>query len=217
MFTRYINPQATQIETTLNKSLFNAMLAVAVVIFVGAWIYSGKVQPRYKTDAEAEPQAILDRIRPVSETVNDAGSRQGTPGEAAVPDVPVSTQSAATVSATVGETADTVVATTPVAVVSEPAVADQADAGSSSKLGEETYAAACIACHTTGVAGSPKLGDVETWAPRIAQGMDVLNEHAIKGFQGSTGLMPPKGGRIDLSDEAIIAAVAYMVAESGGT
>ena len=75
---------------------------------------------------------------------------------------------------------------------------------------------ACFACHTTGVAGSPKLGDAEAWAPRIAQGMAVLNNNAIEGFQGSTGMMPAKGGRVDLSDEAIAAAVTYMVNESGG-
>ena len=76
---------------------------------------------------------------------------------------------------------------------------------------------ACVVCHTTGIAGSPKLGDAEAWAPRIAQGMEVLNQHAIKGFQGSSGIMPAKGGRVDLSDEAIAAAVAYMVEESGGS
>jgi cytochrome c5 len=44
--------------------------------------------------------------------------------------------------------------------------------------------------------------------------MDVLKEHAIKGFQGSAGFMPAKGGRVDLSDEEVASAVDYMVTES---
>lgn len=98
------------------------------------------------------------------------------------------------------------------------AVAQVKDAvAAPSKLGQETYASACFACHTTGVAGSPKLGDADAWAPRIAQGMEVLNKHAIEGYQGSAGVMPAKGGRMDLSDEAVAAAVAYMVEKSGGS
>lgn len=80
--------------------------------------------------------------------------------------------------------------------------------------GQKTYQAACFACHGTGAAGAPKLGDKAAWKSRIAQGMDKLNEHAIKGFKGSTGFMPAKGGRADLSDADVKAAVAYMVAQS---
>jgi cytochrome c5 len=77
--------------------------------------------------------------------------------------------------------------------------------------GQEVYDTACAACHAAGVAGAPKHGDVGAWAPRIAQGMDTLADHAINGFQGSGGYMPPKGGRSDLSDEAVRNAVQYMV------
>ncbi|MCP4696231.1 MAG: cytochrome c5 family protein [Gammaproteobacteria bacterium] len=76
--------------------------------------------------------------------------------------------------------------------------------------GEQTYKAACFACHMTGAANAPKLGDKAAWAPRIAQGIEVLREHSIKGYKG----MPPKGGRIDLSDQSVLAAVAYMVLKS---
>ena len=48
----------------------------------------------------------------------------------------------------------------------------------------------------------------------IAQGMDVLKDHAINGYTGSAGYMPAKGGRVDLSDDEVAAAVDYMVAES---
>ena len=80
--------------------------------------------------------------------------------------------------------------------------------------GEKTYKMACFACHGTGAAGSPKMGDKAVWAERIAKGNDTLYEHAIKGFQGSAGYMPPKGGRTDLSDADVKAAVDYMVSNS---
>lgn len=78
--------------------------------------------------------------------------------------------------------------------------------------GEAVYNVACIACHGAGVAGAPKFSDAAAWGPRIAKGMDTLHEHSIKGFQGQAGFMPPKGGRIDLSDKSIMNAVDFMVA-----
>ena len=80
--------------------------------------------------------------------------------------------------------------------------------------GQKTYQAACFACHGTGAAGAPKTGDKAAWKARIAKGTDVLNTNAIKGFKGSTGFMPAKGGRADLSDADVKAAVEYMVAQS---
>jgi cytochrome c5 len=80
--------------------------------------------------------------------------------------------------------------------------------------GKEVYDSACFICHATGVAGAPKTGDVADWAPRINQGTDMLYTHAVKGFMGEAGLMPPKGGRMDFSDADVNAAVDYMVNES---
>ena len=80
--------------------------------------------------------------------------------------------------------------------------------------GEEVYNTACAACHAAGIAGAPKLGDAAAWSARIGQGMDTLSTHAISGYQGSAGYMPPKGGRTDLSDDAVHAAVEYMVTQS---
>ncbi len=77
--------------------------------------------------------------------------------------------------------------------------------------GQKTYQAACFACHGIGAAGAPKAGDKAAWAPRIAQGMATLEKHAIEGFKGKTGFMPPKGGRADLSDDVIKAAVKHLV------
>lgn len=80
--------------------------------------------------------------------------------------------------------------------------------------GPQVYNSACLACHAAGVGGAPVLGDAAVWAPRIAQGVDVLKQHAIEGYTGSSGYMPAKGGRMDLSDAEIADAVDYMVGES---
>ncbi len=80
--------------------------------------------------------------------------------------------------------------------------------------GPQVYNTACLACHTAGIGGAPILTDAGAWSERIAQGMVLLNDHALNGYQGSAGYMPPKGGRADLSDNEIIAAVEYMVEQS---
>jgi cytochrome c5 len=80
--------------------------------------------------------------------------------------------------------------------------------------GQQTFQQACAACHGTGVAGAPKVGDKAAWKDRIAQGSAKLHEHAIKGFTGKAGVMPAKGGRADLSDDVVKAAVDYMVSQS---
>ena len=91
------------------------------------------------------------------------------------------------------------------AAVAGPALAIPED-------GAGVFEAACKACHGAGIAGAPKAGDAAAWAPRIAKGKAPLYEHSIKGFTGQAGVMPPKGGRTDLSDELIKAAVDHMVA-----
>ena len=80
--------------------------------------------------------------------------------------------------------------------------------------GPQVYNSACIACHSAGVGGAPIVGDGAQWVDRIAQGMETLTRHAIEGYTGSAGYMPPKGGRLDLSDDEVAGAVEYMVGES---
>ena len=82
--------------------------------------------------------------------------------------------------------------------------------GSVFASGEQIYKTKCFACHSTGAAGAPKIGDKKAWAPRIAQGMDVLFQHAKNGFKA----MPPKGTCMDCTDEQLKSAVEYIVSQS---
>jgi cytochrome c5 len=80
--------------------------------------------------------------------------------------------------------------------------------------GPQVYNQACLACHGSGVGGAPTTGDTGSWQARLAKGIGVLKDHAINGFTGDAGFMPAKGGRVDLSDGEILAAVDYMIEQS---
>lgn len=81
-------------------------------------------------------------------------------------------------------------------------------------LGKKVYGNVCSLCHAAAVAGAPKPGDKADWAPRIAQGTDVLYQHAIEGFTGAKGMMPARGSSTTLSDDDVKAAVNFMVDQS---
>ena len=87
------------------------------------------------------------------------------------------------------------------------AAAKTADAGNA---GKAAFDSACTACHTAGVAGAPKLGDKAAWSARLAQGKPALYTSALKG----KGAMPAKGGNASLSDDAVKAAVDFMLASA---
>lgn len=89
-------------------------------------------------------------------------------------------------------------------------VVEVRDANRPLKKGEEVYAAQCAACHATGAAGAPKLGDAAAWGPRIKSGYEALLTSALKG----KGAMAPQGGG-DHSDVEIGRAVVHM-ANAGG-
>jgi cytochrome c5 len=108
----------------------------------------------------------------------------------------------------------------PAAVASAPAAAAAPAAQAHADHGKPAAAAAvdgkavydkiCFACHQQSVAGSPKLGDKEAWAPRLKTGHAALVQSVIKG----KGAMPPKGGNPSLSEQEIRAAVEFMVSQS---
>lgn len=76
--------------------------------------------------------------------------------------------------------------------------------------GEEVYKTVCTACHDTGVAGAPKIGDKAAWAPRIESGLDTLVQSSLKG----KGAMPPQGGGA-FDDTEIARAVVFLANRSG--
>jgi cytochrome c5 len=131
--------------------------------------------------------------------------------EPPAPVVPPAPQTAAPTPAPAPEAAAPAPAPETAPSVATPAA--PATGGNTAK-GEDIYKQTCFACHAAGVAGAPKLGDKAAWGPRIAQGIDTLYTHSIKGFQGKAGMMPPKGGNMALSDADVKAAVDYMVAQS---
>jgi cytochrome c5 len=85
------------------------------------------------------------------------------------------------------------------------------DANRQLKAGEEVFKAQCTACHTSGAAGAPKVGDTAAWAPRLKTGYDALLNSALKG----KGAMGAQGGG-DLESLEIGRAVVYMANASGG-
>lgn len=99
----------------------------------------------------------------------------------------------------------------PAAAAAAPAPAAAPAKAATADAGKTVYNASCAACHGAGIAGAPKFGDKAAWAERIKQGNNVLYDHAIKGFQGKTGMMPAKGGST-ASDADVKAAVDYMIA-----
>ena len=94
------------------------------------------------------------------------------------------------------------------AVVAAAAVAGTEDAG------KAIYDKTCALCHAAGLAGAPLPDSKEHWAARMAQGKDTLYKHAVEGYTGQAGMMPPRGGNPTLSDDEVKAAVDYMVGKS---
>lgn len=98
----------------------------------------------------------------------------------------------------------------PVASIS---ISEAGAGGGGARSGEEIVKAACAACHATGAANAPKIGDKGAWGPRLALGLDGLTKSAVKGKNG----MPPRGGLPDLSDFEIAKAIVYMANQSGAS
>lgn len=87
------------------------------------------------------------------------------------------------------------------------AAAAPAEVAGAAKSGEAVYNSSCFACHGTGAAGAPMLGNAGQWEPRVAQGMDTLVTNAISGIRA----MPARGTCASCSDDEIKAAVEYML------
>ena len=74
------------------------------------------------------------------------------------------------------------------------------------RAGEQVVKEQCAQCHETGKNGAPRIGDRAAWIPRLNTGLDNTVRSAINGHGG----MPPRGGKANLSDAEIRAAIVYM-------
>jgi cytochrome c5 len=101
-----------------------------------------------------------------------------------------------------------------IAPVAKVELAGAAPAGAAAAGGKvdpkHVFDTACAACHMTGAAGAPKLGDKGAWGARIAQGKEALYKSAL----GGKNAMPPKGGNPSLSDDDVKAVVDFIVAQA---
>ena len=171
--------------------VLGALVVFTVLIMIAASTITGSVEEARGDDPRVRA-AVAERIRPVG-SVNVVAPAGAAPVAATAPAAAAPAKDAP-LAAPVEK---------PMAAAETPASTTGARATVDLAKGESVYGMACLACHTTGAAGAPKLGDKAAWAPRIAQGMEVLHASAING----KGAMPPKGGRVDLSDADIQSAV----------
>lgn len=76
---------------------------------------------------------------------------------------------------------------------------------------QQTYQATCFACHGTGAAHSPEVGDQIEWEIRMEKGRDTLVQNTIAGLNG---IMPPRGLCATCSDDQLEAIVQFMLDSS---
>jgi cytochrome c5 len=164
-----------------------------------------RAMPAKGGNADLDP---IEVARAVAFMGNKAGAKFTEPAAPA----PAAAATAAAPAAPAAEAAPVAAAPVAAAPTAAPAPAPAAEPVKTAAIdGAKIFSANCAACHTTGAAGAPKLGDKAQWGPRIAQGNSVLYEHAIKGFAGKVGMMPAKGGATALADDEVKAAVDHMV------
>lgn len=84
------------------------------------------------------------------------------------------------------------------------------------RTGQQVFTKICAQCHAADstIAFSPKITHNAEWAPRIAKGFAALVNSGVNGFKGQ-GSMPARGGAMDLTDDEVARAVAYMANQSG--
>ena len=135
-------------------------------------------------------QSIEDNIRPAGQVCLAGQSCVGsTVGSASAAPAPAATPRAVA-------TAAVEVAVEIVEAVAEVAAFDV----------ESTYQMSCFACHGTGAAGAPILGDADAWTERMAKGMDAVMVNVMNGINA----MPAKGLCMTCSEDDLLSLVNYM-------
>lgn len=204
-----------QVRSAVVKMLADSGIEVAAAEAEAAPAESPAAAPAAPADEAQQPTA--SEPEPVAETPKEAETVAGT--------APVESQSQGGAAASAkmggeedaapaepeGEASSTSEKMEPEAAAESEAAPTQVAAAPPAvdhKQGEQLYnTSGCAACHVSGVLNAPMLGDKEAWAPRIAQGMETLVDHAVNGFKS----MPPKGGNVTLTDEQVAEIVGYMV------
>ncbi|MEX2258027.1 MAG: c-type cytochrome [Woeseia sp.] len=75
--------------------------------------------------------------------------------------------------------------------------------------GREIYDKSCASCHDAGFNGAPRLSTRSDWVNLDAVGADGYTQITIAGI----GIMPPRGGQPDMTDEQVRAVVDFMLSE----
>jgi cytochrome c5 len=172
-------------------TVISVLVLIAVAIFLAARMISlVSVQPE---DSSRKQATAEERIKPVGQVALSTSSAPPAVKVAAEPAQPMAKQP--------GETA----------AKAEPAAPAQATAAVDLSKGKSVYNSVCLACHSTGAAGAPKIGDKAAWEPREKQGIETLISHAVNGIRA----MPAKGGNPALTESDIHNAIAYMLSETG--
>ncbi len=180
--------------------VLSVLVLIAIAIFLAAQMIS--VVTVVPDDGVRTKMAAEERLRPVAQVaITDPSAAK----EVATAPAEAAGEQVAAVDSTESEQA----AAVDTVEVAPAATENLVPADTDLAQGEETYNAVCSVCHAQGVAGAPITGDKDAWAPRLAKGWDTLVEHSIKGFNA----MPAKGGRADLPDEQIAAAVGYLISQ----
>ena len=154
----------------------------------------------------AYAQNVADNIRPVGSVCMAGqpcvGATAGNAGSSAMP---------AATTAAVAEVVDEAVedAVEVVAEAAEEMVAMEVAAAGSDFDAAGVYQMNCFACHGTGAAGAPMLGDSEAWDARMEKGMQAVMANAINGV----GAMPARGICMSCSDDDLQQVVEYMLAQ----
>lgn len=129
----------------------------------------------------------------------------------------------AKMTAPIGQVAMTATSSTDSATTATTSTDNQTTATTSATAaahpGADIYSGLCTNCHSMPAMATmiPQTGDASVWNARLEQGIEVLYEHAINGFVGELGMMPVRGGNLDLTDQQVKDAVDYMVSQVATT
>jgi cytochrome c5 len=174
-----------KLRSTSVFSIFSRVVLVAITLFVTQLAV-----------AEVDESAIRERIAPAGSVCFE--------GEACVGKAPDTVKTSKSMSTAETTPAKSVPAVAPaVKVATTEPVKDAFNA-------EQVYNTKCMACHATGAAGAPKVGDAAAWTAKLEKGLDQVVANAVSGINA----MPPKGMCMECSESDIRAIAEYMISKS---